>query len=354
MVSHKIIMLGASLDQNGGIATVEKLILEFIPSGIQVHHIASHDEGSICHRLSVFGRSWLALLWQLLNQKTDIVHIHMSDGGSLIRKSILSLTSFPFRKPVIIHAHGAEFHATYAKLPKWVKKLACIIFRRCNYFLVLSKTWKNYYEAALNLREDQVIVLPNPVELPSQVPQRMDRGVVRLAFIGRIGCRKGTFDLIKAFANLSLNIRRRAELLIAGDGEIEQAGKLAKKLNVDQSVKLLGWISSETRDHLFSEIDVFILPSYNEGLPMAILEAMGWGLPVIVTPVGGIPELIRSGENGLMVPPGDVGQLSDAIQRLIRNEALRRSLGSAARTSVMSYDIKKYCGSLSKIYHELS
>jgi glycosyltransferase involved in cell wall biosynthesis len=95
---------------------------------------------------------------------------------------------------------------------------------------------------------------------------------------------------------------------------------------------------------------VFILPSYNEGLPMALLEAMSWGLPVITTPVGGIPELVISGTNGLLVNPGDIAGLSAALQSLVASEQLRLQLGNAARATVMPFEIGKYFSQLASVY----
>jgi glycosyltransferase involved in cell wall biosynthesis len=104
---------------------------------------------------------------------------------------------------------------------------------------------------------------------------------------------------------------------------------------------------------MLAKADVFVLPSYNEGLPMALLEAMSWGLPVITTPVGGIPEVVSNTQNGLLVTPGDIQQLSEAMQSLIKEEKLRLSLGSAARISVAPLDVKDYFGSLKSIYHSV-
>jgi glycosyltransferase involved in cell wall biosynthesis len=117
---------------------------------------------------------------------------------------------------------------------------------------------------------------------------------------------------------------------------------------------LLGWIDSDKRNELLLKADLFILPSYNEALPMALLEAMAWGLPVIVTPVGGIPEVVTADENGLLVTPGDIQQLSSAMQSLITNEDLRLRLGDAARASAIEFDVTKYCVNLVNIYHSIS
>jgi glycosyltransferase involved in cell wall biosynthesis len=349
MSKLNILMLGASLEQNGGIATVEKLMLKHAAEDIEFQHITSHDEGTVIHRIKVFIKALFALLWNLIASKSDLIHVHISDGGSLVRKAIITMIAFIFNKPVLMHAHGAEFHVTYSKLPKWAQLVFSKIFRCCDDFIVLSKTWEDYYVNNLGLNKKQVVVLPNPTELPAQIPNRISTSSIKFGFFGRVGARKGTFDLIKAFAQIPDALKADSELIVAGDGDIEEARRLAKSLNLNK-IQFLGWIDSQTRDQLLANIDVFVLPSYNEGLPMALLEAMGWGLPAIVTPVGGIPELITSTENGLLVNPGDIQKLSEAMQQLIENQSLRVSLGNAARETVTPFDVKVYCSQLYKIY----
>ncbi|MEA5622830.1 glycosyltransferase family 4 protein [Nostoc sp. UHCC 0251] len=349
-----VLMLGPSLEQNGGIATLEKLIIKHEVTHTKIHHINTHDEGSISYRVIVFGKSLAIFLWKLSIQKIDVVHIHISDGGSILRKAILCAVAFIFNKPVLMHTNGAEFHVTYAKLPQRAQQILSKVFQRCQGFIVLSESWQDYYVSNLGLTPKQVIILPNPSELATQVPDRKNRTQISLVCCGRIGQRKGTFDLIEAFANLSDNQRKCTQLVIAGDGEIEKAQQLAASLNLADQVTFLGWINSEKRDEVLSQADVFILPSYNEGLPLAILEAMGWGLPVISTPVGGISELVVSNQNGLLVTPGDIQQLSEAMKLLIENETLRLSLGSVARKTVEPFDIKNYSIRLADIYHSLS
>ncbi|AFY59071.1 glycosyltransferase [Rivularia sp. PCC 7116] len=351
MSKLNILMLGASLEQNGGIATVEKLILKHNPEDVNYQHITTHDEGTILHRIKVFIKACRALLWNLMNGKADILHVHISDGGSLVRKAIIAVIAFIFNKPILMHAHGAEFQTTYSKLPLLAQLVLSKIFRSCDKFIVLSKNWEEYYTHNLGLKKQQVVVLPNPTELPIQIPNRIHTSSIKFGFCGRIGSRKGTFDLIQAFATMPQSLRERSELIIAGDGDIEPACRLVEKLEIKDRVRFLGWIDSQAREKLLTDIDIFVLPSYNEGLPMALLEAMAWGLPVVVTPVGGIPELITSAENGLLVAPGDIQQLSKNMQQLVENQPLRVSLGSAARQSVIPLDVKAYCTEMYQIYN---
>jgi glycosyltransferase involved in cell wall biosynthesis len=354
MTKLKIIMLGVGLEQNGGIAAFENLVMKYAPTDIEIQHITSHEEGSSTHKLRVFGQALGKFLWRLVSQKTDIVYLQISERANLFRKSIFALIAFIFQKPVLLHAHGAEFHVTYSRIPKWAQQLLSKIFRRCSGLIVLSKTWKDYYVLNLGLNPQQVFVLPNPTELPRQIPQRLNSNNVTLLFCGRVGQRKGTFDLIRAFANLPDEQKNSTKLIIAGDGDIEQGRKLVENLNLTEHITFLGWINSDQRDKLLAKADVFILPSYNEGLPLAILEAMSWGLPVISTPVGGIPELVVPEQNGLLVNPGDIEQLSEAMQLLIENGTLRRALGSVARKTVEPFDVGSYCSRLAHIYYSIS
>jgi glycosyltransferase involved in cell wall biosynthesis len=169
-------------------------------------------------------------------------------------------------------------------------------------------------------------------------------------FLGRISKLKGVFDLIQAFSRLSTGQRRSLKLLLAGDGDIEQAKLLVEQLQLADHVIFLGWIDANKRNALLSKADIFALPSHTEQLPMAILEAMAWGVPVITCPVGGIPDVVVSGKNGLLVPPGNVKQMADAMQSLVDDPSLRRSLGLEAQRRATEFDIRHYVMQLEKIY----
>lgn len=346
----KAIVLGPSLLQQGGMATVQNLIVNHAPAEIKIEHISTHEDASLARRILVFGQAVVLLLWKLLKKDIDLAHIHLAERGSVLRKAILTLIAVVFGKPVLLHAHGSEFRPFYEGLPEWAQQLVARIFRQCSYFIVLSESWQEFYRSSLNLRPERVVVLPNAIEIPPAVPQRQGSDIVKFLFLGRMGDRKGTFDLIRAFAQLSPEQRKRAHLTLAGDGEVERARSLVESLDLKTQVTILDWVDAEKRNSLLATVDVFVLPSYNEGLPMALLEAMSWGLPAIATPVGGIPEVIIPSQNGLLVEPGNIEQLSAAMRALIDNETLRLSLGTAARTAVARFDIKNYCSSLARLY----
>ncbi|MEH1921466.1 MAG: glycosyltransferase family 4 protein [Nostoc sp.] len=348
-----IILLGPSLLQQGGISNYEKLFLEYAPSEVNICHIITHEEGDIAIKVMVFLKAIWRFVWLLLREEVDIIQLEISQRGSVLRQGIMIFLAWIFHKPIILHAHGSQFHVFYTDLPKWLQNLLSWLFCKCQRLIVLSESWKTFYIENLGLKTEQVVVFYNPVKVPDEVPQRSVSNQVNLLFLGRIGQRKGAFDLIKAFSLLPLEDQTRLTLIMAGDGEVEQAGNLVKTLNLENYIKLPGWIGSRERDILLTQADIFVLPSYNEGLPLSMLEAMAWELPVIVTPVGGIPEIVTQSENGLIVSPGNIEELSNAIKSLIENEALRLSLGTKARTSVFPLDIKNHWVSFLDLYRSV-
>ena len=321
--SKNLVMLGDSLTQSGGIAILQNLMFKYAPPDVNIQQIATHDNGSIVHRVIVFTTGLGRFTGRLLFKRTDFVHIHISDGGSIARKSIVATLAFVFRKPVLIHAHGAVFHTNYSQLPKVAQQVVAKIFRQSKGWIALTSFWRDFYISSLGLDPDRVFILPNPTELPPQVPKRVNSSKIKIVFLGRLCQRKGTFDLIRAFGNLPERLRNCSELILAGDGDIEQCQLLASRLNLARQVSFLGLIDTQERDSLLAKADIYVLPTYNEGLPLALLEAMAWGLPVITTPVSGIPDIVEDNKNGLLANPGDIQKLSEALQLLIENEDLK-------------------------------
>ena len=351
---YRVLLMGPDLDQKGGMASVQKLILKEMPVAFDAQHISTHDEGSLLHRFRVFSAGTAVLLGRLVRNQCDLVHLHVSEKGSVLRKVLLLWLVKAFRKPVIMHTHGCEFPAFHRGLPGWARSLTNVSLRQADCFVTLSDGWRQYYISHCRLDSWRVVTLPNPVEMPPTVADRTVReasSVVNFAFLGRIGQRKGAFDLIQAFA--ALPNREQARLWLAGDGEIAAAKALIDGLGLSASVRLLGWIDETQRSHLLSEADVFVLPSYHEALPMAMLEAMAVALPVISTPVGGIPEFVTDGAEGCLVGPGDVGALSGAMAQLAESGALRRQMGQRGRDRVQSLDIHCYGNILATLYRSL-
>jgi glycosyltransferase involved in cell wall biosynthesis len=220
--------------------------------------------------------------------------------------------------------------------------------------ILLTPSWSDSYTSLLGAPEGQIVILPNPAELPDSVPDRTESGQLQLLFLGRIGQNKGAFDLIRAFAELNRAVRNRTRLILAGDGDIEAARSLAGRLGVADRTNILGWVGPLEVKSLLKTSDVLLLPSHSEGIAMALIEGMSWGLAVVATSVGGHGEFLEDGQNCLLVKPGDSHSISNAIAVLEANPALRLSLGRAARETVSRFAIPGYIATLRAIYEDIA
>ena len=219
----------------------------------------------------------------------------------------------------------------------------------------MSDSWKKYYSDALDISDACISTLHNPVSLPDaeSLRSRKKSEVFHIVSVGRIGERKGSFLLIKALEKLVKVDRASVCLTLAGDGKVQQAEKLAKSLGISHSISMPGWLHGGDIQELLSTADVFVLPSFNEGLPMAILEAMSWKVPVIASCVGGIPEVIVPGRTGLLLESIDAESIRQAIQQLINDDNLRSNLGAAGRDHICEFGLDKYRNKLISIYRNV-
>ena len=172
--------------------------------------------------------------------------------------------------------------------------------------------------------------------MPASGECRQPHQGINVLFLGILGPRKGVFDLLPAFKGLVDGHAGDVRLRIGGNGEVERAARTVRALGLAAQVELLGWVAGEAKQAQLAQADVFVLPSYNEGLPVSLLEAMAYGVPVISTRVGGIPELVRDGIDGFLIEPGDRAALEDRLRRLAEDARLRRTMGDAARARILA------------------
>jgi glycosyltransferase involved in cell wall biosynthesis len=309
-------------------------------------------EGTKLSRAAVFARAMYTLSRTFDDIDPPIVHIHFASRGSTLRKFILANMVLRARRPLILHAHGAGFDQFYRGLPAPVRSLVCRTLQQATVLIALSSQWRDFYVQECEVSPSQVVVLPNPVRVPARIPDRIGRSQVQFLHLGRLGKRKGGYDLLNAFASLPESVRSRAKLVMAGDGDVEAMKKLAEPFG--ERVRVLSWIEPHERDRLLAESDVFVLPSYAEGVPMSLLEAMAAGLPSITTPVGGIPDVFTHGAEGLLVAPGDASQLRAAMTTFIGDEAARLAAGRRAYEGARAHDVHAYARRLADIYQRIA
>jgi len=348
----KVVMFGPCLSEKGGMGTVQKHIVRSVTQDIKIKHIATWTGSK--NTTIIFFKGLLLFIYKLFRNQVDLIHIHVSERGSFLRKSIIAVLAFIFSKPVIMHTHGCEFHVFHDSLSPPLKYLLNRVLQSCACVIVLSESWKEVYEEKCGLSPNKVLVRYNPVVTPASIPSKAVSDKIVFLILGKVNERKGVFDLLQALAKLPAETRENVELIVAGSGEVDKAVALTEELNIESLVRFTGWVNHQVRDELLAETDVFVLPSYNEGLPMALLEAMAWKIPVITTPVGGIPEVIEHGQTGLLVEPGDIKAITKSMLSLIYDESLRDKFSKASYEKASLLDIKNYSRDILDLYHYLS
>jgi L-malate glycosyltransferase len=191
-------------------------------------------------------------------------------------------------------------------------------------------------------------MIPNAVDLSRFEAERRPSGdVVRVAYVGRLRRVKGVGVLLDAWRLLAGE--GGARLVIAGDGD--QRAELEAQLDrlgLRDTVELAGEVADVSG--VLRETDVYVQPSFMEGMPNSVLEAMAASLPIVATRVGGNQDLVTDGDNGLLVPPGDAAALAAAIRRLIRDPALARRMGARARARVEQFGVPAVTAQLVRAY----
>ncbi len=262
---------------------------------------------------------------------SEIVHIHFSEATSAKRKNIFLLLAILCHKKTILHFHAFSPETSlFGKSQLLYKKM----FQRCDVSIALSNIWKDeMIKLGVESKKINVIYNPCPDILFNRNIQNKQNNII---FAGTLNERKGFKDLINAFSSIA---ERYPDwnIVLAGNGEIQEGEILAKKLNIEKQVRFIGWISNEKKVIEFSQASIFCLPSYAEGFPMAVLDAWAYGLPVITTPVGGLPDVLEHRENALIFNPGDINKLTENLELLITDIKLREKL--AAKSFELSHTI---------------
>lgn len=269
-------------------------------------------------------------LKKLIKKNTfDVIHIHMSYKGSFYRKYYVTKLCKKNNKKVIIHLHGSEFKDFYNSGNEKRKKQIRELFTIADASIVLGEDWKKFISGIAP--KANVIVINNAVALPN-IQTRTISDNRTFLFLGALIQRKGVVDLLEAVKQMKNRNVSNFHVLIAGSGAEENQLKEYTEQNGLQSyVDFLGWITKEQKPSLLEKADVLVLPSYNEGLPIAILEAMSYALPIISTDVGSIAEAVQEDVNGFLIAPGDVNALTDAMVKLTVNTKLWKEESSMSR-----------------------
>jgi glycosyltransferase involved in cell wall biosynthesis len=349
----RVLHLGPDPQIGGGMAAALAALLSSpLAERYELENVATYRGPEPLSRLAVYCLSLLRLATWSLRGRGRIVHVHATVRGSMYRKSVCVLVAKALRRKVVFHIHsGAAEVSSYAASRG---RLSMILFRAAfgaaDAVLAVSAASGAAVERAYRI--DDVAVVPNAA--PSVTPFTREvatDGTVRVAYLGGFANPAKGVDVLLQALRLCLSREPRLRVALAGPGDPASAD--AELIEAEPALEWIGWLGSEEKDELLRAAAVFVMPSRSEGLPMALLEAMAYRMAVIATAVGGIPEVVETEVDGLLVEPDDPEALADGLCRLVADDALRSRLATAAHGRAERLDATEVAGRLGALYASL-
>ena len=349
----KVLMIGSHLQVKGGITQVVKNYYQAgIGEKVDLSYYPTYYGKSLPINILYFTLRVINLFIQLFlfSRVYDVAHIHMSYKGSFTRKRIIINILARKKIPIVLHMHGSSFKDYYKESSKGKQKQISDTLNKARIIVALGISWKNYFES---ISSTKVISLDNAV-FPKKHETILNEKMY-ITTMGVLSKRKGTYDIIEVAKKLRGKIDEKYKFLIAGDGDIEKVKKLIELNGLSDMFLIPGWISdSEEIERIYRKSVIYILPSYNEGMPMSILEAMSYGIPIISTNVGSIAAVVEK-ENGYVVNPGDIESIESCIQQLLKNEEKNEIMGrNNIEKITKNYNIYRSVEDLITIYKNIS
>ncbi len=339
---EKEILLVGPILSNGGIATVVKSILSekivYQNYHINIINTSNYKDSSKFGNLLIFMKAVFAFIVMNTFRRVDLIHVHSSVGVSFLRKIIIIFISSFYKKKIIFHFHSGRFDDFFINVFGIRKKIITYSLKKVDKIVLLCEDWKKKIDEKYSL--NNTLVIGNPVPFNVKKAYRgmslSNKKNVKILFVGFLIKNKGIYDLIKIVQGLNC-LKSDFKLIVCGKGEDEKKFlKLINDMNSErENIIYRGWISGKEKMNLYKEGDILLLPSYYEGMPMVILEAMAFGLPIVSTNIAGIPDLVVEGENGYLLDPGDVDGFINKIYLFIKDPKKRFEFG------IKSYEISK-------------
>lgn len=344
-LSSKVLTIGCRcVPPRGGIGQVLWSYRNYIFENFK--YIENSRKSNAFINLSVAFVAMIKMMIKLLiDREISIVHIHTASGVSFFRSTIFLKIAKIFRKKVVMHIHGGGFADYYNGHINFVTKN----LKRCDKIIALSKNWVDFYTSI----GFESYCVENVIAEPVFRNVSHDVDVLHMLYLGLIIERKGIYDLLDVIYDHKLEFTGKLMLHIGGNGEVEKLNKMIADKELQDIVSFEGWVDSEKKVELLNLCDVFILPSYVEGLPLSILEAMAYNMAIVSTNVGGIPLLVKDMNNGLLFEPGDKAAIYSSIKTLVFNRQLMETMGKDNGQIVEDYYPQNVTKKLIEIYNSL-
>ncbi|MCK4806011.1 MAG: glycosyltransferase family 4 protein [Candidatus Aegiribacteria sp.] len=305
--------------------------------------------------LCVTVRNILRFPFVLMRSEAEIVHICGVSFFPFWENAFYCTIGRLLGKRITLHYLGA-FDQFYEPAGRIHKFLIRSVLRIPDRIMLLSEKVKNLVASFIAV--EKLSVVPSSVDTSRFNATNRDfpavPGEVRILFVGGLDpFRKGVYDLLDA-VKLILPEAPSAKLVMTGGSSFDEVEDKWKRMDLDDNVEFLGWFDEIMLPSLYAFCDILALPSYNEGLPYVIIEALSSGLPIVASRVGGIPDVVSNGENGFIIEPGDIDALANRLLELVRNTELRISMSRNNRVkAVREYSLEHVLSELNRIFSSL-
>jgi glycosyltransferase involved in cell wall biosynthesis len=341
LATYKLLIVGAFPSENvniyGGIVTTCKTLLESdFPSQFQLSLVDSTQQSNpppvFFQRMISATKRLLVYSVLLRRASPDAVLLFTAIGASVVEKGSMAWIARHMSVPIFIFPRGGELieivrRSALQRL--WNK----FFLRGATHFLCQSEAWQRFAVDQVGFAAGQTAIIrnwsatPQLLAIGSSKQKPEPRAQPRILFLGWLEKDKGIFELLQACSDLSATYP--FSLTIAGRGHAEEAARIfVAQHSLQDQVRFVGWVKGQTKLDLLAGADILVLPSWAEGFPNVVIEAMAANVAVIVSSVGSVPDLLTDRYEALLVPPKDKDAVREALRELISDETFRWELAS--------------------------
>lgn len=323
MLRNDLLMLGPDINGLGGISRIAKIWRGCgLFDDYNVRYISTVTDDPVNKNIFLL-KAYLNFLRCMVGGYYT-VYLHTSSFNSFRRKALFLMTALCFGKRVVLHIHPSHFYEFVTSLTGWEKGLTFFLLRRLSALVVLTEEMKNNMMGLFPGKA--IYVLRNPVDMGGMVDKKgCTREDNRLLYLGWYIKEKGVYELVDAI-EIVLQKGTKVTLEYFGTKQIDQLRTYVKDKGLDGIISVNGWIDDEGKFEKLFCATALVLPTYSEGIPNVILEAMATHTPIISTLVGGLKEVLRDGENAIIVQPANTIDLAEKIERCLADKKLRERI----------------------------
>lgn len=295
----------------------------------------SNPPPGVLFRSLLAARRLCIFIWRFERRKPNAVLLFVSSGASILEKGLMSWYARLRGKPALVFPRGGAL-MTKCVDSNFQRILTKIALGGASTVLCQGSAWQNFAVSVLGFTVRTSPVIPNWTASETMLrigdTRRCAPAIdeIHFLFVGWLDEKKGVLDLLTACKQLSLSRKFRLDLV--GEGDVSEIARdFVRVYGLEGYVRFHGWLRGEQLEQRYRDADVFVLPSFAEGLPNSMIEAMAAKLPVVVTKVGNIPGVIEHGVTGWLVSPKDVPELTRALTKMIDEPMLRGKMAEAGQ-----------------------